>query len=329
MPKEKINLVEAINLALKEEMTQDKNVIVYGEDVGFEGGVFRVTEGLQKQFGEQRCFDSPLCESGIVGTAIGAAIYGLKPVVEIQFAGFLYSAYDQLISHAARIRTRSRGRFTCPLVVRTPYGGGIKALEHHSESMEAIYAHTPGLKVVIPSGPQEAYGLLRAAIQDPDPVIFLEPTRIYRAIKEEAPAKDLIIPLGKANIVQTGDQVTVIAWGAMLREVKKALALLAQEKDAPAVELIDLRTISPLDTETIVKSVEKTGHCVIVHEAPRSGGIAAEIIARINEKALLSLEAPVKRITGFDTVFPLYQNESLYLPSPEQIAAGIKAVINF
>ena len=321
----KLNMVEAINLALKQEMKKDKDVLVLGEDVGIDGGVFRVTEGLLKLYGEKRVIDTPLSESGIIGISIGMAVYGLKPVAEVQFSGFMYPGFDQLISHASRIRNRSRGRFSCPMVVRTPYSGGIKALEHHSESMEALYVHTPGLKVVIPSGPYDAKGLLISAIRDPDPVIFLEPTRVYRAIKEDVPEKEYALPLGKCNLVKAGNEITVVSYGAMMKLVLEAV----EKLENVSAEVIDVRTLSPLDDETIINSVKKTGRCVVVNEGPRSCGFAAEIIARINEKALLSLEAPVKRITGYDTIIPLAKLEDKYLPSVKRIMHGIEEVLSF
>ncbi|QQG38967.1 MAG: alpha-ketoacid dehydrogenase subunit beta [Candidatus Woesearchaeota archaeon] len=319
-----MNMVEALNSALKNEMQSDKTVLVLGEDVGVDGGVFRVTNNLLKQFGPERVFDTPLAESGIVGTSIGLSVNGFKPVAEIQFDGFVHPAFDQLISHASRIRNRSRGRFSCPLVVRSPYGGGIKALEHHSEAMETVYVHTPGLKVVIPSSPYNAKGLLISAIRDPDPVIFLEPKKVYRAIKEEVPEKSYTIPLGKANIVQEGSDLTIISFGSMIKTCKEAL-----EQINYSIELIDLQTLYPLDTETIINSVQKTGRCVIVHEAPKTAGIGAEIIARINEKALLSLEAPVERVTGFDTIIPLGKREDDYLPNIKRIKKAVEKVMNF
>ena len=320
-------MVEAINLALHQEMAKDKKMIVLGEDVGKEGGVFRVTVGLQKKFGAERVIDTPLAESGIVGTAFGMAVYGLHPVAEIQFDGFMYPAFNQIISHVARIRNRSRGRFTCPIVIRAPYCGGIRALEHHSDSMEALYAHIPGLKVVIPSTPSDAKGLLISAIRDPDPVLFLEPKRIYRAIKEEVSAKEYTIPIGQAKVIQEGNDVTLVAWGAMVRECQKTAELLKDKEIS--LEIIDARTISPLDTETILASVKKTGRVIIIHKAPQSGGVGGEISARINEKAILHLKAPIKRVTGFDTVFPLYQNENNYLPNPERIADAIHEVMSY
>ena len=323
----KLNMVEAINLALREEMESDSRVVVLGEDVGKEGGVFRVTDGLQERYGADRVVDTPLAESGIVGTAFGLAIYGLLPIAEIQFEGFLYPCLDQINNHISRIRNRSRGRFTCPMVIRTPYGGGIHAPEHHSDSPEAILAHIPGIKVVIPSTPYEAKGLLLSAIRDPDPVIFMEPKRIYRAIREEVPEGDYTIPLGKARLVQEGKDVTVIAWGAMVREVLNAAEQLKGDKIE--LEIIDLRTISPIDVETIITSIRKTGRGVIVHEAPKTCGLGAEIIALINEKALLSLQAPIERVTGFDIPVPLLKTEHYYLPNPKRIVMAVKKVMNF
>jgi len=323
----KLNMVEAINLALREEMEKDNRVVVLGEDVGKEGGVFRVTDKLQERFGADRVIDTPLAESGIVGVAFGMAVNGLRPVAEIQFEGFLYPCLDQINNHISRIRNRSRGRFTCPLVIRTPYGGGIHAPEHHSDSPEAILAHIPGLKVVIPATPYEAKGLLLSSIRDPDPVIFMEPKRIYRAIREEVPEGDYTIPLGKARMVQEGKDVTVIAWGAMVREVFSAAEQLKADKID--MEIIDLRTISPIDVETIANSVRKTGRVVIVHEAPKTCGLGAEIIALINEKALLSLQAPVERVTGFDIPVPLPKSEHYYLPNPKRIMIAVKKVVNF
>jgi pyruvate dehydrogenase E1 component beta subunit len=323
----KLNMVEAINLALREEMERDSRVVVLGEDVGKEGGVFRVTDGLQERFGVDRVVDTPLAESGIVGTAFGLAVYGLLPIAEIQFEGFLYPCFDQINNHISRIRNRSRGRFTCPMVIRTPYGGGIHAPEHHSDSPEAILAHIPGIKVVIPSTPYEAKGLLLSAIRDPDPVIFMEPKRIYRAIREEVPEGDYTIPLGKARLVREGKDVTVIAWGAMVREVLNAAEQLKGDKIE--MEIIDLRTISPIDIDTIITSIRKTGRGVIVHEAPKTCGLGAEIIALVNEKALLSLQAPVERVTGFDIPVPLLKTEHYYLPNPKRIVMAVKKVMSF
>lgn len=318
-----MNMVQAINLALNQEMEKDKDVIVLGEDVGIDGGVFRVTEGLYKRF-PGRVVDTPLAESGIVGASIGMAVMGLKPVAEIQFDGFLPPAFDQLLNHASRIRNRSRGRFHVPLVVRVPCSGGIKALEHHSDSPEAYYCHMPGMKVVMPSRPCNAKGLLVSAIRDPDPVIFFEPKRIYRAIKEEVPEEEYTIPLEKAEIVQEGDDVTVISWGAMVKTVKEAVAEMSA-----SIEVIDLQTLSPLDEETIVKSVKKTGRVVIVQEAPKTCSLSAEISAVINEKALLSLEAPVLRVAGWDVVVPLPKMEKYYYPDAARIKKNIEKVLKF
>jgi len=316
----KLNIIQAVNQALKQEMETDKSMLVLGEDVGVDGGVFRATDSLLTEYGEKRVFDTPLSEAGIIGASIGLATQGFKPVAEVQFSGFMYPGFDQLISHASRMRTRSRGRFTCPMVVRSPYSGGIRALEHHSESFEAIYAHIPGLKVVIPSGPYNTKGLLTAAIRDPDPVIFLEPKRVYRAIKEEVPEKQYEIPLGQCNIVEEGNDVTVISWGAALKTTKQAIA----DVDA---ELIDVQTIYPLDTKTILNSVKKTGRCLIVHEAPKTGGLGAEITAEIMDKAILHLQAPVARVTGYDTVFPLYKLEQQYLPDEGKVKLALQKLM--
>ena len=320
------NIVQAVTMGLRQEMARDKNVIVLGEDVGVNGGVFRATDGLQKEFGADRVIDTPLAELGIVGASIGMAVNGMKPVAEIQFSGFVYAAFDQLLSHAGRIRMRSRGRFTCPLVLRTPYGGGIRALELHCESGEALFSHIPGIKMVIPSNPYDTKGLLAAAIRDPDPVIFYEPMRIYRAIKQDIPEKEYIVPIGKANIVQEGNDLTLIAWGAMLKTCSDAIEKLNNKY---SVEMIDLRTINPYDAETIINSVKKTGRCVIAHEAIRTSGFAAELIASINEKALLSLEAPVVRVTSPDVPFPLAKLESYFLPDVNRVIKGIEKVMSF
>ncbi len=323
----KRNLVEAINSGLMLEMEKDPSVVVLGEDVGREGGVFRVTDGLQAKFGAKRVFDTPLAESGIIGVSIGLAVKGLRPVAEIQFEGFLHLAMNQIMNHAARIRNRSRGRFTCPLVIRSPWGGGIRAPEHHSDSPEALFAHTPGIKVVIPSSPYDAKGLIISAIRDRDPVLFFEPKRIYRAIKEEVPDGEYTVPIGQAKVIREGKDVTIISWGAILREVLRAAE--TAEKEGLKAEIIDLRTISPMDDATYLESVRKTGRVVIVHEAPPTCGLGAEITARINEKALLSLQAPVVRVTGFDAVMPLMKLENHFLPSPERILRGIRKVMAF
>ena len=319
----KMNVVDAVKAALRNELKRDKRVLVMGEDVGKNGGVFRCTDGLYDEFGPERLVDTPLSEPGIVSTAIGLAVNGMRPVAEIQFSGFIYAPFDQLISHAAKIRLRSSGRFSCPLVVRAPYGGGIRALELHCDSVEAIMAHVPGLKVVIPSCPYDTKGLLISAIRDPDPVIFLEPMRVYRAIKEEVPDKEYTIPIGKAEVEQEGSDLTVISYGAMLKYTKEAL-----EKSDYSAEIINLRTISPLDTETIINSVQKTGRCVIVNEAPKTCGFAAEIIARINEKAFFNLEAPIERVTGYDCAFPLAKLEEYYLPDEKRILKAVNKVMS-
>ena len=316
-----LTLVQAINLALAQEMEADERVILLGEDVGLNGGVFRVTEGLQARFGEERVVDTPLAESGIMGSAIGLAIAGMRPVPEIQFEGFLGPAYDQLTVHAARYRTRSRGSVTVPMTVRVPVGGGIHAPELHSDSPEAIYVHTPGLKVVMPSSPYDAKGLLISAIRDPDPVVFFEPKRIYRAFREEVPEDEYTVPIGKAKIVESGSDLTVISWGATVLQCAEAMDSLPEDL---SVELIDLRTMYPIDVDTIVESVQKTGRCVVVHEAPKTCGLGAEISAIIQEHCFLHLKAPVQRVCGFDTVMPYYKLELDYLPDAERIGAGIR-----
>lgn len=319
----KITIVQAVNQALDEEMENDKDVIVLGEDVGIDGGVFRATEGLFKKYGSDRVIDTPLSELGIVGTSIGLALYGMKPVAEIQFSGFAYAAYDQIVSHLGRLRTRSRGRYKSHVVLRTPYSGGIHSPEHHSESMEAIYVHVPGIKVVIPSTPYDTKGLLISAIRDPDPVIFMEPKKIYRAIKQDIP-EEYTVPLGKCSVVQEGSDVTLVSYGAMVRVAQKAA-----EQSRKSCEIIDVRTLKPLDEKTIYDSVEKTGRAVIIHEGPRTCGFGAEISALINEKSLLSLKAPVLRVTGWDTSFPLYKLENYYLPQPERVVRAIRKVMEF
>jgi pyruvate dehydrogenase E1 component beta subunit len=323
-----MNMAKAINLALFEAMERDERVIVMGEDVGMDEGVFRITEGLHAKFGENRVIDTPLAESGIVGTAIGMALYGLRPVCEIQFAGFDYYNYAQLESHAARFRNRTRGRLTVPMVMRAPYGGGIRAIEHHSESREAIYAHTPGLKVVIPSSPRNARALLHSAIQDPDPVIYYEPKAVYRLFKEDVPDQMETLPIGQAQVVKKGDDITLISYGASLRPTLEAAEML-EEEDGVHCDVVDLLTIAPLDTETVIESVKKTGRCVIVHEGPRTCGIAAELIARINEKVLLYLEAPVKRVTGYDTPIPYFARERAYLPDADKVYWAAKETLEF
>lgn len=320
-------MVEAINLGLKQALQNDERVVILGEDVGRNGGVFRVTQGLIDVFGEKRVIDTPLAESAIVGAAIGMAVYGLRPIAEIQFEGFVYSAMEQLVNQASRIRNRSRGRYSCPLVVRVPYGGGIRAPEHHSDSNEAYFVHTPGLKVVVPSSPYEAKGLLLSAIRDADPVIFMEPKKVYRSLKEEVPDAEYTIPLGQARTVLAGKDVTLITWGAMLQPTLQAAALM--EQNGIQAEVIDLRTLAPMDTETLVASVKKTHRAVVVHEAPATCGVGAEIVARLNEQALIYLEAPVQRVTGFDTVMPLPKLEKYYLPSAERVIQAADRAVHF
>ncbi|MDG1137858.1 MAG: alpha-ketoacid dehydrogenase subunit beta [Phycisphaerales bacterium] len=322
----KLTMVEAVNLALMQEMKRDKNVCMLGEDIGVNGGVFRATKDLQKEHGEERVMDTPLAECGIVGTAVGMAVYGIRPVVEIQFSGFTMQAFDQIEQNMARIRNRTRGKYTVPMVLRTPYGGGIRAVEHHSESREAYWVHTPGLKVVIPSGPRNARALLAASIRDDDPIIFYEPKAVYRAFREEVPDEPEVMELGKAEIVHAGKDLTLISYGAMMRPCKEAVQDLAEDHNIN-VELIDLLTISPMDTETLCASVQKTGRCVIVHEGQRTCGIASEIIARLNEHAFEYLEAPVKRITGFDVPFPYFQVEEHFLPESEEIVLAVKETL--
>ncbi|MFB6070526.1 MAG: alpha-ketoacid dehydrogenase subunit beta [Halanaeroarchaeum sp.] len=323
---ENLTIVQAVRDGLHDKMAADDDVVVMGEDVGKNGGVFRATEGLYDEFGEDRVIDTPLAESGIVGTAIGMAAYGLKPVPEIQFSGFMYPAFDQIVSHAARLRTRSRGRFTVPMVLRAPMGGGIRAPESHSESKEAFYVHEAGLKVVIPSTPYDTKGLLTAAIDDPDPVVFLEPKKIYRSFREEVPEGTYEVPLGEAAVRREGSDVSVFTWGAMTRPTLEAAETLEGSVD---VEVVDLRTLSPLDKDAIVESFEKTGRAAVVHEAPRTAGLGAEVTSIIQEEALLYQEAPVKRITGFDVPYPLYALEDYYLPEAARIADGIREAVDF
>lgn len=322
-----ITLVEAITQALNYEMEQDKNVIAIGEDIGVNGGVFRATLNLQKKFGAARVLDTPLAESMLAGIAIGMAAQGLKPVVEFQFMGFIYPGFDQIINHAARMRNRTRGRITCPIVYRTPHGGGIHAPEHHSESTEALFTHIPGIRVVIPSSPARAYGLLLASIRNPDPVVFLEPERIYRLVKQEVPDNGEALPLDKCFVLREGSDVTLISWGAAMQETLATAEKLAEQ--GIQAEVIDVATLKPLDMETILHSVEKTGRCIIIHEAPRSGGVGAEIAARIMEKGLLSLLAPIQRVTGFDTIIPYAKLEKIYLPSVERILDTVHQVMEY
>jgi len=320
---EQITLVEAVNMALAYELSHDKDVVVLGEDVGANGGVFRATQGLQTEFGSQRVIDTPLAETLISGMSIGMAIQGLKPVAEIQFMGFIYSVVDNMINHASRMRNRTRGRLSCPMVLRAPYGGGIHAPEHHSESTEALFAHMPGLRVVIPSSPARAYGLLLASIRDPDPVVFLEPKRVYRLHKETVADDGQAMPLDVCFVLREGADITLVSWGAMLHETLQAANQLAEQ--GISAEVIDVASIKPLDIKTILDSVEKTGRCVIVHEAARSGGVGAEIAAQLAEYAITYLMAPVQRVCGYDTVMPLFKLEKYYMPSVGQI---VKAAIN-
>lgn len=320
------NIIQAVNDALRIEMRRDNRVVVLGEDVGKFGGVFRATTGLFDEFGPDRVFDTPLAEAGIIGAAVGMALYGLRPVPEIQFADFIYPAYDQIVNELAKFRYRSGGQYPCPVVIRTPYGGGIRGGHYHSQSPEAYFAHTPGLKVVIPSNPYDAKGLLIDAIRGEDPVIFMEPKRVYRAAKGEVPEGEYQVPIGKAKIVREGSQLTVLCYGAMVHTCVEAAEQAA--KDGLDPEIIDLRTLLPLDAETVLESVRKTGRVVIAHEAPKTCGYGAELAAMIAEKALLSLEAPINRVAGFDTPFP-YTLENEYLPSPDRVALAIKQTAQF
>jgi pyruvate dehydrogenase E1 component beta subunit len=320
------NIIQAVNDALRIEMRRDSRVVVLGEDVGKFGGVFRATTGLYDEFGPDRVFDTPLAEAGIIGSAIGMALYGLRPVPEIQFADFIYPAYDQIVNELAKFRYRSGGQYPCPVVIRTPYGGGIRGGHYHSQSPEAYFVHTPGLKVVIPSNPYDAKGLLLSAVRGEDPVIFMEPKRVYRAAKGEVPEGDYTVPLGQAKVVREGSQLTVLCYGAMVHTCVEAAQL--AEKDGFDPEIIDLRTLLPLDAETVLASVRKTGRVVIAHEAPKTCGYGAELAALIAEKALLSLEAPITRVAGFDTPFP-YTLENEYMPSPDRVALAIKQTAQF
>ena len=321
-----MNIIQAVNDALRLEMRRDPSVVVLGEDVGAFGGVFRATAGLQQEFGAARVIDTPLAEGGIVGTAIGMALYGLRAVPEIQFADFIFPAFDQIVNEVAKYRHRSGGQYPCPITIRTPYGGGIKGGHYHSQSPEALFIHTPGLKVVCPATPRDAKGLLAAAIRDPDPVLFLEPKRVYRAAKGEVPEGELVLPLGQAAVTRAGTQVTLIAWGAMWHEADRAAAEAAAE--GIDVELLDLRSLQPLDLDAIVASVRKTGRAVVVHEAPRTCGFGGELSALIQEHCFLSLEAPVVRVTGFDTPFP-YTLENEYLPRAPRILKALRETVNF
>jgi pyruvate dehydrogenase E1 component beta subunit len=324
----KMTMVQALNLALRQEMEKDDRVIVLGEDVGVDGGVFRVTEGLIEQFGPERVMDTPLAESGIAGFSIGMALYGLRPVCEMQFSGFSYYAFHQMEAHAARLRGRTLGRFHVPMVLRCPYGGGVRALEHHSESREIYWAHTPGLKMVIPSTPRNARALLLSAIRDPDPVIFYEPKAVYRAFREEVPEEEETLPIGKSRLVREGKDITLVTYGAMLHPTIEAATRLKEQQGIEA-EIIDLLTLSPLDDELFSASARNTGRVVIVHEAPRSFGAGAEIVARLIERSFLYLEAPIRRVTGFDTVIPLFQREMEYLPGADRIARAVRETLSF
>lgn len=327
MSSQVMTMVQALTNALDIKLAEDPDIVIYGEDVGVEGGVFRVTSGLQKKYGVERVFDSPLAESGIVGAAVGMCAVGLRPIVEIQFSGFAFPAFNQILAHVARMRNRSRGRYGAQMVIRMPYGGGIKALEHHSESMEALFGHIPGLKVVIPSTPYDAKGLLISAIETDDPVIFMEPKKVYRAIKQEVPETKFAIPIGKAKVVAEGSDITVISYGAEIREVQRAM-IMAKEKGI-SVELIDLRSIYPIDRETIAASIKKTGRVLSVTEGPTSFGVGAELISIAVEEAFLSLEAPPTRLAGFDTVPPLPKGEHHYFHTPERIFYEIKKVVEY
>jgi len=322
-----MTMVGALNAALARAMAEDLGIILLGEDVGKDGGVFRVTDGLLARFGSARVLDTPLAEAAIAGISVGLAAQGFRPVAEIQFTGFIYPCIDQLANHASRLRTRSRGRLSCPMVLRSPYGGGIHAPEHHSESPEAMFAHIPGLRVAVPSTPARAYGLLLAAIRDPDPVVFLEPTRLYRGLKEEVTDDGRALPLDRAFVLREGSDVTLVGWGAILKEVLAVADHLAG--DGIAAEVIDVATLAPIDIDTILISVEKTGRCVICHEAPLTGGLGGEIAARVASEGLLSLVAPVARVAGYDTVMPLPRLEQLYLPSEARIMGAVERVLRY
>lgn len=323
-----MNNLQAVNDALSYELGRDSSVIVLGEDVGKEGGVFRATSGLLQKYGKDRVVDTPLSENGIVGTSVGLALNGMKPVAEIQFSGFVYSAYEQLVSHASRYRQRTMGRFNVPLVLRMPYGGGVKALEHHNESYETIFIHDPGLKVVAPSTPADTKGLLISSIRDPDPVIFLEHIRLYRASRESVPEGEHIVPIGKARVASPGKDLTIVAWGAMVNVSLLAAKQLKDEKGIDA-EVIDLRTLKPLDGSSVIESVRKTGRLVVVEEAHRILGFGSEISAMANEQAMLYLKAPIERVSGYDIRYPLYRLEDQYLPDPERVMLAATTVMKF
>ena len=319
-----MTLIESIRDTIDKEMENNDKILLMGEDVGRTGGVFRTTEGLLKKYGSDRIIDTPLSESGIIGAAIGLAIRGMRPIAELQFMGFSYPAYDQIISHASRIRNRSRGQYTCPLVIRAPMGGGVGALEHHEESTETIYAHIPGLKVAIPSTPYDAKGLLTSSLRGNDPVMFLEPKKLYRSFREDIPEENFTIPFGKANIVQEGDDITIISWAGKTEFVKQTI-----RESNHSIEFIDLRTLNPFDIDTVVSSVKKTGRAIVVHEATKTAGFGAEISATINEECLMYLRAPVIRVTGYDIIFPLKKMEIIYLPTSNKIHRAIEKVMAF
>ena len=324
-----LNNIEALNQAIEQAMKADKSVVLWGQDAGFEGGVFRATTGLQEKFGKDRVFDAPIAEAAMAGVGVGAAVYGLRPVVEMQFQGFSYPAFQQIMTHAARMRNRSRGRFNVPLVIRMPMGGGVRALEHHSEAIEALFAHIPGLKVVMPSTPYDTKGLMISAIKDNDTVIFLEPKKLYRAFKQDIPAESYEVPIGKANVLKEGNSITLVTYGAQVQDSIKAIQKMMETNPEIDVELIDLRTISPIDTKTIVESVKKTGRLLVVHEAVKSFSVSSEIITRVNEKAFDSLIAPPTRLTGWDITVPLAKGETMHAITPERIIEKVKEVCFF
>jgi pyruvate dehydrogenase E1 component beta subunit len=326
-PTEKLTIAQAVRDAMGDEMERDPSVVVLGEDVGVDGGVFRATDGLIERFGPDRVIDTPLAESAIIGMSVGMAATGMRPVAEIQFMGFVYPAINQLLGHASRMRNRTRGHLTVPMVVRMPFGGGIHPPEHHSESYETMFLNSPGFKVVVPSNPYDAKGLLTAAIRDDDPVLFMEPKRIYRAFRDNVPTDPYTVPIGTAAVAHEGDDVTLISWGAMVRVCLDAAEMMARE--GISIEVVDLRTLNPLDRETMLSSVEKTGRAVVVHEAPRTNGFGGEIAALIGEHLLLQLEAPVQRVAGFDVIFPAAKNEKLYLPTRDRIAKAIRRTLEF
>ncbi len=321
-----LNMVKAINLALREALTEDENVVLMGEDVGQDEGVFRVSERLLADFGADRIIDTPLAEGAIAGCAVGLALYGIRPICEMQFSGFAYQAYHQIEGHISRFRNRTRGRFNMPIVIRMPYGGGIRAIEHHSESREALYAHNPGLKMVIPSGPRNARALLLESIRHDDPVIFFEPKAVYRAFKEEVPDEPETMPIGKAQVVREGSDITLISFGAMMRPTLEAADEL-NDDDQVSAEVIDLLCVSPMDTETIAQSVSKTGRAVVIHEGPRTCGVGAEVVARLMEQSFFHLEAPIRRITGYDVHFPYFARERAFLPNPERIKHAVRETL--